>query len=256
METRLEQLLKAEGLTSAKFAEILSVQPSSISHLLSGRNKPNFDFISRLFTMFPDVNPKWFINGDGEMYTSAKGGDLNQGSTPDNHLKDIEHTSVNPANYPQNGTLGDVDNSLRNNEIPYITNVTASVGSVRTEVVETTNVTPLNSQPNPEISLRELDQGGSSFSATSSFESDESIKASNIAQRPSPSQPVNNPTQPTNCTNIPIDNCPMPDFIPQISPNPSPPPIFTQSPEPPIKKKKLVKVLFFYDDDTFDVYDK
>ncbi len=60
--------MKHEGLTSAKFAEILSVQPSSISHLLSGRNKPNFDFLSKLFVMFPRLNPRWFINGEGEIY--------------------------------------------------------------------------------------------------------------------------------------------------------------------------------------------
>lgn len=72
MNKRLEQFMKAEGLTSAKLAEILSVQPSSISHLLAGRNKPNFDFISNLLSMFPHLNIKWIINGDGDMYLGEK----------------------------------------------------------------------------------------------------------------------------------------------------------------------------------------
>lgn len=70
MKERLVQFLQSEGLTAVKFAEIMEVQPSSISHLLSGRNKPNFDFISRLLLRFPDLNPDWMINGIGEIYKS------------------------------------------------------------------------------------------------------------------------------------------------------------------------------------------
>ncbi len=68
MNNRLAQFMEAENLTSAKLAEILSVQPSNISHLLTGRNKPNFDFISKLLTLFPDLSARWLINGDGGMY--------------------------------------------------------------------------------------------------------------------------------------------------------------------------------------------
>lgn len=70
MKDRLAQFLKSEGLTAVKFAEIMEVQPSSISHLLSGRNKPNFDFISRILLRFPSLNPDWLINGIGEIYKS------------------------------------------------------------------------------------------------------------------------------------------------------------------------------------------
>ena len=70
MKERLAQFLQSKGLTAVKFAEIMEVQPSSISHLLSGRNKPNFDFISRLLLRFPDLNPDWMINGIGEIYKS------------------------------------------------------------------------------------------------------------------------------------------------------------------------------------------
>lgn len=70
MKDRLAQFLKKEGLTAVKFAEIMEVQPSSISHLLSGRNKPNFEFISRMLLRFPDLNPDWLINGKGDVYKS------------------------------------------------------------------------------------------------------------------------------------------------------------------------------------------
>ena len=72
MKDRLVTLLKSESLTAVKFAEIMEVQPSSISHLLSGRNKPNFDFISKLMFRFPELSPDWIINGTGEMYRNDK----------------------------------------------------------------------------------------------------------------------------------------------------------------------------------------
>lgn len=72
MNERLAQFMRAEQLTAAKLAEIVQVQPSSISHLLSGRNKPNFDFIARMLRMFATLNPDWLINGIGEMYRTEK----------------------------------------------------------------------------------------------------------------------------------------------------------------------------------------
>ncbi len=70
MNERLAHFMKLEGLTAVKFAEIMEVQPSSISHLLSGRNKPNFEFISRILLRFPQLNPDWIINGIGSVYKS------------------------------------------------------------------------------------------------------------------------------------------------------------------------------------------
>lgn len=68
MKERLQELLKKKGYTSLKFAEIMEVQPSSISHILSGRNKPSFDFIEKLLERFPEISPDWLILGRGGMY--------------------------------------------------------------------------------------------------------------------------------------------------------------------------------------------
>ncbi len=67
MEDRLLKILKHYNLSSAAFADKLGVQRSSISHLLSGRNKPSFDFLTRLLIDFPEINIEWFINGEGYM---------------------------------------------------------------------------------------------------------------------------------------------------------------------------------------------
>ena len=69
--TRLKNILDYYGLTASAFAEIIKVQRSSISHILSGRNKPSLDFISKVLIAFPDVDLVWFLNGTGEFPKST-----------------------------------------------------------------------------------------------------------------------------------------------------------------------------------------
>lgn len=70
MREKLLKLMKSEGLSSSRFAEILDIQPSSISHILSGRNKPSFDFLVKILKRFPTVNPDWLLLDSPEMYRS------------------------------------------------------------------------------------------------------------------------------------------------------------------------------------------
>lgn len=71
IDKRLRLLLGEEGLTSSQFAKIVGYRPSSISHILSGRNKPGFDFIQEILKKFENVNPEWLILGRGEMYRTT-----------------------------------------------------------------------------------------------------------------------------------------------------------------------------------------
>jgi transcriptional regulator with XRE-family HTH domain len=68
MKDRLLKFLNREQLSSARFAEIIGVQPSSISHILSGRNKPGFDFIQKILYGYPSLNAEWLILGKGNMF--------------------------------------------------------------------------------------------------------------------------------------------------------------------------------------------
>ncbi|MCK5135103.1 MAG: helix-turn-helix transcriptional regulator [Bacteroidales bacterium] len=68
MKDRLVQLLDIEKLSPSKFADIIGVQRSSISHVLSGRNKPSFDFLQKTLKAFPGLNADWLIQGEGTMY--------------------------------------------------------------------------------------------------------------------------------------------------------------------------------------------
>lgn len=62
---RLEKILDYYNLTASSFADKIGVQRSSISHLLSGRNKPSLDFILKILDVFPEIDLYWILNGKG-----------------------------------------------------------------------------------------------------------------------------------------------------------------------------------------------
>jgi transcriptional regulator with XRE-family HTH domain len=62
---RLESLLEYYNLNASSFADKIGVQRSSLSHLLSGRNKPSLDFILKILEVFPEVDLYWILNGKG-----------------------------------------------------------------------------------------------------------------------------------------------------------------------------------------------
>jgi len=68
---RLTTILNHYDLSAGAFADKLGIQKSSISHLLSGRNKPSFQFLSKLAKAFPEINLNWFITGQGQMLENA-----------------------------------------------------------------------------------------------------------------------------------------------------------------------------------------
>ena len=70
MKDRIQKLINQEQLTSAKFADKIGVQRSSISHILSGRNKPSLEFVQKVLASFHNLNTDWLIFGRGKMYIS------------------------------------------------------------------------------------------------------------------------------------------------------------------------------------------
>ena len=63
--SRIQRVIDFHGLSVSAFADKIGVQRSSISHLLSGRNKPSLDFVLKLVQAFPEVNLYWLLNGEG-----------------------------------------------------------------------------------------------------------------------------------------------------------------------------------------------
>ena len=67
MRDQLVKLLSFKGYTAARLADEIGVQRSGISHILSGRNQPSYDFIVKILNKFPDIDIEWMLLGKGEM---------------------------------------------------------------------------------------------------------------------------------------------------------------------------------------------
>jgi len=72
MKERIQEFLKAENKSSAQFAEEIGVQPSGISHILSGRNNPSLDFVLKMLEKYPFLSTDWLLFGKGIMYKDSR----------------------------------------------------------------------------------------------------------------------------------------------------------------------------------------
>jgi transcriptional regulator with XRE-family HTH domain len=91
MNKRLLHIMEFYNLSPSAFADEIGVVRSSISHIISGRNKPGVDLIQKVLGKFKDVNPYWLLLGIGEMLLD-KGSKIN---TKDSN----EFTNVNTTDF-------------------------------------------------------------------------------------------------------------------------------------------------------------
>ncbi len=68
MKDRILMFLSNENRSSARFAADIGVQPSSVSHILSGRNNPSLDFVMKMLKRYPYLSTEWLLFGTGKMY--------------------------------------------------------------------------------------------------------------------------------------------------------------------------------------------
>lgn len=99
---RLGEILDYYGITAAAFSDMLAVNRSTISHLLSGRNKPSLEFVLKVLNQFPEVELYWLLNGQGHFPTQQKN-TFSENTTatniPNERSKTVlQETSVNASN--------------------------------------------------------------------------------------------------------------------------------------------------------------
>lgn len=71
MKDRIIRFLSSENKTSAQFAEEIGVQPSGVSHILSGRNNPSLDFVLKMLKKYTYLSPEWLLFGKEPMFRSV-----------------------------------------------------------------------------------------------------------------------------------------------------------------------------------------
>lgn len=83
---RLKKMMAHYGLTGTALADSIEVQRSSISHLLSGRNKPSLDFVLKILEKYPEVELYWLLNGKGSFPKEEENTDTTPFSTDNSKL--------------------------------------------------------------------------------------------------------------------------------------------------------------------------
>ena len=67
MKDRIKQFMEYKSISAGELSALLEVQRSNISHILNGRNKPGAVFIEKLLLVFPELNARWLLTGQGDM---------------------------------------------------------------------------------------------------------------------------------------------------------------------------------------------
>lgn len=111
MKDQILRIIEAEGLTPAKFADEIGVQRSSISHIISGRNKPSYDFIMKIIERFRGINTEWLLTGKGSMIKSSSSDLIAEKSgfetnSVNEKLKDIQPDMLNNENKFSDKSVG------------------------------------------------------------------------------------------------------------------------------------------------------
>ena len=84
MLERINLIMKSRNLNAAQFADEIGVQRSSVSHILTGRNKASLDFLLKVLQRYPEIDTDWLLIGKGLMLRKASINAINSVDTKKN----------------------------------------------------------------------------------------------------------------------------------------------------------------------------
>lgn len=116
MKDKLDILLKKKGLSATSLARILGIQPSGLSHILSGRNKPSFDLVVKILRAFPELNPDWLLLDSEEVFRHEGSHTLDSALFSDEEF--VSHSST-PGSSEENIKISE-SNIEKKNELTSI----------------------------------------------------------------------------------------------------------------------------------------
>lgn len=94
IQDRIQLIIKAHNESPSTFADKVGIKRSNLSHVLSGRNNPSLDFLSKVINTYPNVNASWLITGE------TREGDFKEESQE--HSKGPEVVSSNDSTFTNN----------------------------------------------------------------------------------------------------------------------------------------------------------
>lgn len=291
MVDRIKRVMDFYKETPASFAEKIGVNRSNLTHLFSGRNQPSLDFAKKVLTAFPEVSTEWLIMGVGEMIKDPAEEitvkrtfvQTDLFSNVDEGVEDTEETEA----VQSNGILSDNEmqkEGLRSEEEEAVNPVEATVfdaveeqqiepvsetvnapvvdteeeqvlveQQISPEEVETVETVVKKTAKSEQMStpVRRVKSAASEKRAQNRIESVEP-KYVTREKRPiatAPESKIQNPTVPMSgkSNSQPVERTLSESRMAYQTFQP------TEKPQTS-KEKKIEKIIFFYDDDSFKVY--
>ncbi len=127
MEQRLKILMENENLTVGKLADMLGVKPAGISHILKGRNNPNFELTAKIVSTFKRYNPYWLLGYSEQIFKTDEPNnidpsDQNPSPIPQAPTNTSASTGSSTSTQPSTPSLFDapIGGSLQRNDIDRI----------------------------------------------------------------------------------------------------------------------------------------
>jgi len=99
---RMYKIMEHYNLSAATFSDEINVQRSSISHLLSGRNKPSLEFVLKIVDHYEEATLDWLLYGRNSFPTSQK-----------NNAKDQEEKIISSPTQNRKDTALLIDKSQK-----------------------------------------------------------------------------------------------------------------------------------------------
>lgn len=67
MVDRIKKVMEYKELNKSSFARTIGIDPSRMTHIFNGHNEPTLDMVRRIVVAFPDISSEWLISGVGNM---------------------------------------------------------------------------------------------------------------------------------------------------------------------------------------------
>lgn len=116
------QLLNHLNITATRFADEIGVQRSGISHILSGRNQPSYEFILKTANRYPEISLEWLLTGTGSIKK-----DTNQleSRKEGQYRHDSRNKIKSEANEEQlKLNLNETENTQKESRVTYVNSIT------------------------------------------------------------------------------------------------------------------------------------
>ena len=222
MIDRIKQLIEYSQLSASAFADTIGISRSGMTHLLTGRNQPSLDVARKILAKYPEVSTEWLIMGMGEMLRTDE-----PQTQPQSAVSSEEPKTTQEAYPDENSKIGTQFDLFGEYAVSDDSEEDIAVPVEEMEAV-------------PSMEQTDGEQDTAEEEVEEPQEELEKVPAPIVT----PAQPVRVPVAPARPRKASAE----------ARPAPAPARRERHTPAAPPQEKKLQKIVFFYDDHSFEVY--